>query len=98
MICLSIVSLLVLFSLCYRIVQMPTQADVDAAVAAVATLVDQGFTDLTTTIQDETAKVTAAVAASGQVPQATLDQITALGTKFQAGIDAAKAAVLAELP
>lgn len=86
------------FTLLYRIVQMPTQSDLDAAVAAVSAKFDAGFTALAASITQETAIVLAKISATPGVPQAVIDEITALGTKFDAGIAAARAAIAAEVP
>jgi len=81
-----------------RLHDMPTQADFDAAVAAISTAIDAEFTDLGQTITDETAKVLAALTAAGGIPQSAIDSVNALGARIATAVAASKTAVQAELP
>ncbi len=85
-----------------RLHQMPDSTALDAATAAVSAAIDAGFTSLEATVTTETAAIVAALqaaqASGSAVPQASIDAVTALGAKLQAGFAAASAAIAAELP
>ncbi len=88
-----------LLHLLERVSQMPTTDDLNNALAAQAAAISSGFSGLGATIATETSTILAALAnAPVQIPQATIDAITASTANINAGFAAASAAVSAELP
>jgi hypothetical protein len=81
-----------------RLLIMPTQADVDAAVQAGVVAFNTGFDALEVSIATEVTKINASVAAAvGVIPQSTVDAINAATANITAKLTKAQTDVAAEI-
>lgn len=87
--------LLALILIIERINTMPTQADLDNATDALLTAFNAGIDAVETTIAAEVAKIQAIIA-SANIPQSSVDKITAATAAITAALAKAQTDIAAE--